>query len=152
LVTELNLFLRRTGLGWAFGENGGYTIWPGRPGHVRKPDVSFVRKAKLPAGIPVEGWLSVPPDLAVEVVSPGDDAEGLEEKLIEYREAGVPLIWLIFPRTQTALIIRVDHVRRELSADDTLDGEDILPGFSVRLAEISLGENSLSCDSRLLPR
>jgi Uma2 family endonuclease len=136
LVTELTLFLRRKPLGWAFTEGGGFAIWPSRVGHVRKPDVSFVRKSKLPGGIPGEGWLTAVPDIVAEIVSPGDDAEGLEEKLIEYREAGVSLIWIIFPRTQTAQVIRPGHVREELSANDVLDGRDILPGFSVRLADL----------------
>ena len=135
LATRLNNFLERAPLGWAFAE-AAFAIWPDHPAHVRRPDVSFVRNGKLPGGMPGDGSLNVVPDIVAEIISPGDDAEGLEQKLIEYREAGIPLIWLIYPRTRTALVIRSDHVRRELTANDSLDGEDVLPGFSVRLGDL----------------
>ena len=65
---------------------------PPRPGLVRRPDVSFVKKGRLPGDVAPKGWVKIPPDLAVEVVSPNDSVEELiEEKLADYRKAGVPL-------------------------------------------------------------
>ena len=70
--------------------------WPGsqtrRLVHQRGP----IARGRL-----AEGWVRIPPDLAVEVVSPNDSAEELEEKLEDYHKAGVPLVWVIYPeRTQ----------------------------------------------------
>ena len=76
------------------------------------------------------------PDLVAEVVSPRDLAEDLEQKLAEYREAGIPLIWVIYPSTRTAHILRTGRQRSELGPAGVLDGEDILPGFSLPLADL----------------
>ena len=111
------------------------SIWPGRPRHVRKPDLVFVRRGKLPRGKPQEGWLTVVPDLVAEVVSPGDEAEDLEQKLLEYREAGIPLIWVIFPNTKTAQVLTLDS-RTDVGPGGVLEGRDVLPGFSMSLAEL----------------
>lgn len=122
--------------GWVFPQGTGMTIWPDRPGHVRKPDLVFVRKGRLPGGRPPAGWLTVVPDLVVEVVSPGDEIEAFETKLDEYREAGIPLIWVIYPGTRRAHVLGANRSRTEIAPDGILDGEDVLPGFSCRLAEL----------------
>jgi Uma2 family endonuclease len=136
LLTRINNYLDDSAIGFAFPEGAGYAIWPSRPGHVRKPDVSFVEGRKLPDGPPDGGWLYVVPDLAVEVVSPNDEAEELEQKLRDYRDAGIPLIWVIFPVARTALVIRHDRMRTELTDSDILQGEDVLPGFQVPISSL----------------
>lgn len=138
LHTFVNMFLLTHHLGWAFPQESGIAIWPGR-NRVRKPDLTYVRYGRLPGGRPPEGWLTVVPDLVAEVVSPGDRVEDLEQKLAEYREAGIPLIWVIYPATRTAHVLGANRQRRELGPDGVLDGEDILPGFSIPLANIFPG-------------
>jgi len=129
-------FVEAASPGWVFPQGTGMTIWPERPGHVRKPDLVFVRKGKLPGGRPPAGWLTVVPDLVVEVVSPGDEIEAFETKLDEYRAAGIPLIWVIYPGTRRAHVLGTSRPRTEIAPDGALDGEDVLPGFSCRLAEL----------------
>jgi Uma2 family endonuclease len=94
-----------------------------------------VRRGKLPEGKPQEGWLTVVPDLVAEVVSPGDEAEDLEQKLLDYREAGIPLIWVIYPKTRSAQVLTPD-ARLDVDPDGVLDGRDILPGFTCALADL----------------
>ena len=60
----------------------------------------------MPGDIAPKGWVKIPPDLAVEVVSPNDSASELEEKLDDYRTAGVPLIWVIYPELRKVKILR----------------------------------------------
>ena len=78
-------------LGWAFPADLGYVCFPSAPGKVRRPDVSFIRKERLPEGPTSEGYLYIPPDLAVEVISPNDLAYEVDHKVVEYLDAGVPL-------------------------------------------------------------
>lgn len=136
LLFLVRLFLRSNNLGWVFPQENGMRIWPDHPNRVRKPDLAFVRHGRLPGRQPEPGWLTVVPDLVAEVVSPGDEAEDLELKLVEYREAGIPLIWVIYPLTQRAHILGANRPLVELAPDGILDGEDILPGFTCSLAEL----------------
>jgi len=91
-------FVEAASPGWVFPQGTGMTIWPERPRHVRKPDLVFVRKGKLPGGRPPAGWLTVVPDLVVEVVSPGSVREDRVRKFTEYELAGVREYWLVDPR------------------------------------------------------
>lgn len=102
---------------------------------MRKPDVFFVRGGRLPEGVPA-GWVTVAPDLAVEVVSPGDLAESLEEKLEECLQAGVPVVWVIYPATRTAHVVRPGEPRLVLHDGDALTAPGVLPSFSVALREL----------------
>ncbi len=114
----------------------GYQCFPHDPNRLRKPDVSFIRKEHLPGGKLPKGWAKFPPDLAVEVVSPNDLAEDVEEKLTDYRKAGVPIIWVIYPGARTAIVNRRDGSVSRLFEDDELLGEDVIPGFRCVLREI----------------
>jgi Uma2 family endonuclease len=103
---------------------------------VRRPDVSFAKKGRLPGDIAPKGWVKIPPDLAVEVVSPNDSAEELEEKLDDYRTAGVPLIWMIYPELRKVKILRQGDPAGEMREDVEFSGEDVIPGFRCPLREI----------------
>lgn len=131
----IRAFLQTNGLGWVFPQETGIAVWPRHPDRVRKPDVTFVRRERLPGGPPL-GWLTATPDLVVKVVSPGDRVEDLERKLAEYREAGIPLIWVIHPATQSAHVLGAKLRLSEVAADGVLDGGEVLPGFSCNLAEL----------------
>ncbi len=90
----------------------------------------------MPGDTSPKDWVKIRPDLAVEVVSPNDSAEDLEEKLDDYRTAGVPLIWVIYPELRKVKIFRQDGPAGELREDDVLSGEDVIPGFRCPLREI----------------
>lgn len=139
LLTLLNIFVRTHRLGLCFGENCGYQVFDDDASRVRKPDVSFVRTGRLPNDVPPDGFMRIRPDLAVEVVSPNDFAEDIDERLHDFLRVGVPLVWVIYPRTRTALVLRPDGTARRLVGDAALDGEGVLPGFSCPLAELFAG-------------
>lgn len=101
---------------------------------VRAPDVGFVAAARLPDKLPETGYAPFPPDLAVEVVSPNDSADYLQDKIRDYPRAGVRLIWVVFPRSKTVNVHKLTGMIT-LGIDDILDGEDVLPGFALRLRD-----------------
>jgi Uma2 family endonuclease len=118
------------GLGWVIGLTCGYRCFPWKPGQVRRPDVSFIARDRLP---PPERWsdgyVTIPPDLAVEVTSPTDKVYGLEEKIEEYLRAGVRLIWMIHPEVRVIEVIRADGSTSRLRSGGELSGENVVPGF-----------------------
>lgn len=104
--------------------------------HSRKPDASFIRRDRLPVGWTQLGYFEIAPDLAVEITSINDVTRNLEEKVDEYLDAGIPLVWVIHPEARTAMIYRGDGSVQRLHEQDELQGEDILPGFRVRLGDL----------------
>lgn len=133
---RLNAFCSDNRLGWVFQSDAGYQCFPHRPNLVRKPDVSFVRHGRLPGEQPPRGHCAIPPDLAVEVVSPNDEAEEVEEKLSEYLGAGVALVWVAYPRTRTVYVYRRDGTANRLTEAQELSGEDVVPGFSCPVRDL----------------
>jgi Uma2 family endonuclease len=121
--------------GWVLPDDAGYRCFPTRPRLVRKPDVSFIRPGRLPDERIPKGDVSIPPDLAVEVVSPNDLYNEVDVKVSEYLAVGVPLVWVVNPETRTACVFRPDGSARRLREDEEIDGGDVLPGFRCRLAE-----------------
>ena len=104
-------------------------------GNLRSPDLTYVSHERLPTGVP-EGFLRAIPDLAVEVLSPGDSERRMLDKVGEYLQAGVRMVWVIDPATRSATSWRSLTRVRTSTADGELDGEDVLPGFRCRLADI----------------
>jgi Uma2 family endonuclease len=138
ILVLIGMFLRDKRLGRLFGADGSYQCFPD-PDKVRKPDVSFIRAARLPADQVIKGHCPIFPDLAVEVVSPGDLAYEVEEKVAEYLAAGVPLVWVVNPPTRTVRIRRPRSAPQgsasELTDADAITGEDVLPGFSCAVSD-----------------
>lgn len=104
----------------------------------RKPDVAFVSysrwsKDKL---MPDTNAWDVLPELCVEVVSPNDMADEVETKINEYFEAGVRLVWIVYPRQERFYVYESASQVRRLTRDDTLDGATVLPGFALPLSEL----------------
>ena len=136
LCQHLGNFNDERAIGWVFGIDSGYRCFPDAPNKVRKPDASFIRLERLPAEALPEGFLTIPPDLAAEVVSPNDLAYEIDRKVFEYLKAGVRLVWVINPALRSARIYRADGSISGLTEDDELDGEDVLPGFRRLLRDI----------------
>jgi Uma2 family endonuclease len=122
-------------LGLVFGADCGYQIFPHAPRLVRYPDASFVRHERLPADLPDGNW-RVLPDLVVEVVSPNDLAENVETRVMDFVRAGVPLIWVLYPNTRCARVLRKGGTATQLAATDELQGEDVVPGFRCRVEDL----------------
>jgi Uma2 family endonuclease len=100
------------------------------------PDVSFVRKERLPNPEELERFLNLVPDLAIEIFSPTDYPKLLGEKIAAYAEAHTPMVWVLYPRTKTVEFYRDGRKGAELGPDEMLDGGDALPGFSVRVRDL----------------
>jgi Uma2 family endonuclease len=132
----LNLIVIPGKLGEVIDSEAMYHCFPSRPKQVRKPDVSFILRERLPDGLVPRGMCKVRPDLAVEVVSPNDSYEEVEEKLADYFDAGIPLIWIVTPRTRTVLVYRADGTALRLRDTDDLTADPIIPNFRVRIAEL----------------
>ena len=124
---------RATGLGWAFGDGAGFVLFDDRA-TVRSPDAAFVRRDRLPTLS--DHFVPVPPDLAVEVLSPSDRMANALGKVAMYLEAGVELVWLVDPATRVVTVFRPDGPPQSLGQSDTLDGGDLLPGLTIPLTEI----------------
>ena len=136
LFARLRSYGRRKRTGTALAHETGFQIWPTHPKRYRKPDGAFVSIDKISAEtIPLK-FVNVVPELVVEVISPSDRVEDVEGKLGEYRDAGIPLIWVIYPRQRRAHVYRLDGSARIVEEDEYLEGEDVLPGFRVRLRDI----------------
>ena len=106
------------------------------PDTVRAPDVSFVAKARIPDEPDQAGFARLAPDLAAEVTSPSDTADDVDEKVQDYLRAGVRLIWIIHSKTKTVVEYRSLGQIRKYPEADTLTGHDVVPGFSVPVADL----------------
>jgi Uma2 family endonuclease len=104
-------------------------------GNVRAPDLGFVRMEHLANVELSDDFVPFAPDLAVEILSPNDRCRELLDKVGEYLQAGTRLVWVVDPDGRTVTVYRSPTDVERIGFDDTLDGEDVLPGFSCRLAD-----------------
>ena len=122
-------------LGVVFGAEGGFRIGSD-PDTVRAPDLAFVQRERIPeSGIPTGFWPGAP-DLAVEVVSPSDTYEEVEEKVAQWLRAGTLLVWVVNPKLRTVAVRSSAKKVRILSEADELLGGVVLPGFTCRVSEL----------------
>ena len=99
---------------------------------VLKPDVAFLATLRIPEDL--RKAFPLPPDLAVEVVSPSDAWDRIEEKAFAYLEAGTQMVWVLMPRSKAVMVYRSETDFRCLTHNDTLTGEDVVEGFSCPVA------------------
>lgn len=135
LVTAMNRYLMSHPLGLA-SQNATFRCFPRSRRTVRKPDMAFVRNGRWPDDLPPRTDAYLAPDLAVEIISPNDEAFELEQKIQDYWSVGIPLLWVIYPHTRTAYLYRVDRTLTFLTDGDYLDGESVLPGFRCLLGSV----------------
>ena len=99
-----------------------------------KPDIAFVSTDRLPENR--EQASPIPPDLAVEVVSPSDKHYDVTEKALAYLRAGTRLVWVIEPVAKTVMVYRSETDFTVLNYEDTLTGEDVVEGFACPVAQL----------------
>ena len=98
------------------------------------PDIAFVSDARIPDD--TDKASPIPPDLAVEVVSPTDVSDRIEEKAFAYLDAGTQLVWVLRPRSKTVMVYRSETDIQLLTQNDILTGEDVVEGFSCPVAAL----------------
>lgn len=133
---EMYAYLKTHDLGMMYGEAAVLRILPGIG---RAADVAFLSWASLPGGKPPPRSDKVPavvPDLAVEVLSESNTRAEMARKRDEYFRAGVKRVWEIDPETRSANVFTGPNTAHPVPVDGTLDGEDILPGFTLSLKDV----------------
>ena len=133
---QVSSFARENRLGWAFPQETAFECFPPDATRVRKPDTSFVRAGRFPNEQLPGGFVTLVPDLAAEVVSPNDTAVTVERKVRQFLAAGVRMVWVVLPETRDARVYRPGRPVSGVEPDGFLDGEDVLPGFRLRLADL----------------
>lgn len=126
-------YLQKNDIGHLTGADGGYVV----AGQRYIPDVGFIRYEKQPELGYDYGYIPVPPDLAVEVVSPANEMQQSQTtlKTANYLAEGT-VVWLVRPAVGLVHVLRPGEPAQTLTLEDTLDGGDILPGFSVKVADV----------------
>lgn len=130
--------VRPANLGSVFGSDCGFQCFADSsdPQRIRKPDFAFIKSGRLTTEQFKAGFISIAPDIAAEVVSPNDNARELNEKVEDYLRAGVQLVWVIHPSTQTVSIYRQDGSAERLGSSGVLKGETVIPDFECSVKNL----------------
>jgi Uma2 family endonuclease len=139
LAMKLNLFAQPNQLGEAIVEILVQLPLAQDPGRNRRPDISvfcYSHSKKESLEGPDENACGVIPDLAIEVTSPTDRAQNQRKKVLEYFQAGVRCVWVVYPELQIVDVYESPTSVRVFGPDDTLVGDPVLPGFQLRLADL----------------
>jgi Uma2 family endonuclease len=130
--------VRANNLGVIFGAETGFKIAE-NPDTVLAPNVAFISRERIPeSGIPKKYWPGAP-DLAVEVLSPGDTAREVEVKVGQWLTAGARLVLTVNPQHKSVTVQRAPKDSHTLSEHDELDGEGVVAGFRCKVSEIFAG-------------
>lgn len=143
VLGEMYIFLKGKDLGHVTGEAGGYMV----AGERYAPDVVFISKARQP-DLVRKGYNPLPPDLAVEVISDHENAEERDKlriKITNYLSAGV-VVWVFNPFSKYAEVHQPGAPAQIITADGTLDGGDVLPGFKLELRDVFPDDDKSSED------
>jgi Uma2 family endonuclease len=132
LFRLLSSYVRKRKLGQVSAAETGYML---SHDTVLAPDVGFVRKARVPRGAH-PAFFKGAPDLAAEVLSPDDRSSEVLEKAHEWLVGGSALVWIVDPRSRTVTVHREAGPPDILKSGEMLDGENVVPGFRVRIARL----------------
>ena len=128
-------FIKPRRLGRLTGSDAG--VWLERdPDTVREPDIAYISAARLPPGVRVRGYAEVVPDLVVEIASPSDGQREVSDKARMWLRYGVRLVWVVQPDTYTVDVYEPGRAVVTLDEHGTLDGLDVLPGFTCAVRDI----------------
>jgi Uma2 family endonuclease len=134
LTAKLADFVQTHALGVVVAAETGFKIFS-NPDTVRAPDVGFICAARVPHPLP-RGYADIAPDLAVEVLSPDARAGEVLAKVSDWLNAGCRLVWVVDPDRRMARVYRADGSESLVFVDATLDGEDLLPGFTCWVEDL----------------
>jgi len=130
-------FVEEDHLGETTAAETGYILYKNPKGKdtVRAPDVGFIAAARVPKGGLPDGYFPGAPDLAVEVISPNDEADEIQFKVTQYLKYGTRMVVLVYPKSQT-IVVHIPTGSTTLDIDDEFDGGDVLPGFKLAVRDI----------------
>ena len=132
---RLGQFVEENSLGETYAAETGFII-DTDPDTVRAPDASFISRERAEAVDEDDGFFPGPPDLAVEVISPSDSYTEVEEKALDWLRAGTLMVIVIDPKKQTATIYRDLDDICILTLNQTIEGGDVVPGWSLALSDL----------------
>ena len=135
VLSPLHQFVKPRRLGRVFGSDTGILL-ERNPDTVREPDVAFISAERMPLDVRIRRYSEVVPDLVVEVVSPNDRPIPLFDKAQMWLRFGAQLVWIVNPETRTIVAWPQAGPARTFTEDDTLDGGDVLPGFTCAVRDI----------------
>ena len=127
LSARVTIYVEDNDLGRCFAAETRFTIEE-NPDTSIGPDFAFVAKERLPDMLP-KGYLKLAPDIVLETVSPSDTKREVSLKVARWLQAGTRIAWVLDPAAQTLTVHRTGVLPRILGPDDTLTGEEVLPGF-----------------------
>ena len=134
LIMFLGTFVRQGNLGAIFAPDGPTRL---SPNQIRYPDVAFVSRDRFQGRKNrKEPILDLAPDLAIEVLSKSNSRREMERKLRDYFNAGTRLVWYVDPKSRTVRVYTSPKDPTTLAEDQTLDGGDVLQGFTVSLRDL----------------
>ena len=130
----LGQYVRTNKLGRMYAAETGFLIAE-NPDTVRAPDMAYIATDRMPPKGP-PGWVRVMPDLVAEVVSSGDRPAEISEKVQMWLDAGVKLVWVLYPTRQVIEVYQPNQAPVTLTGGAMVDGGSVVPGFSVPVAHI----------------
>lgn len=134
IASMLTAYVRPRKLGVVAGEGGMLRLTRDL---VRIPDISFVARARLPGGkVPRQPIATLAPNLAVEVLSKSNTRQEMSQKLRDYFDAGVELVWLVDPASRAVRVFTTPEKFKVVKGAQTLSGGAVLPGFKLRASDI----------------
>ena len=136
LFRRLDEFCDANGRGLVLTDGFSYQCFPEDEDRIRRPNVSFVSPGRMTQSQFESGHGRIPPDLAAEVVSPNDLFYDVDRKANEYLQAGVKLVWVLNPDSQTIFVYHPDGTMAHLNRNEVLDGETVLPGFQCPVSSL----------------
>jgi Uma2 family endonuclease len=134
IAARIGEFVRQHDLGIVVAAETGFRLFS-NPDTVRAADAAFIRRDRVPNPLPV-AYGELAPDLVLEVLSPGDRAGEVLQKVGDWLSAGTQIVWVVDPARRRARVYRADGSESLLGETDALEGEDMLPGFSCPLPEV----------------
>jgi len=139
ILTAINIFIKQNNIaGYVLGADGGYTL---TEKDVRVPDVSYIAQERIPDLDNTTD--AIPPQLAIEIISPSESPRKVNTKTSLYLNAGTKIVWNVYPDEQVVEVWTLGDggklVMQPLEINDTLDGGAVLPGFTLTVGEIFAG-------------
>ncbi len=135
ITWRLAQYVEENGLGTVYAAETGFRLSTD-PDTVRAPDVAFVSRTRVEAVGEVEGFWPEAPELAVEVISPGDSYAEVEEKVFDWLDAGTKMVVVVNPRQRSVTVYKSQSDITALTGSEVLHGGDVVPGFEIAIREI----------------